>query len=196
MVYLPTGFRYRVTKILESSACGMRSQVCRRGARSLVVIGWWFRSVNVNVAANAPAAATVVPAPAAQGSTLPVIAIEIPSPGQTFSQETGAQIIGYACTGQTDRRGWHKHSKPRRGATRRRSVGGRPRRITRPLGRLHPADFDRPTGHPAGPGGVGRDPDACRVRIVQVRRWRLMRASRWRLRALSAVDSPSRSAPE
>jgi hypothetical protein len=61
--------------------------------------GWWFKSVNVNVSSSAPAAAAgsaTAPAPLVQGAAPPVIAIEIPTSGQTFTQRSGVQMVGYA----------------------------------------------------------------------------------------------------
>jgi hypothetical protein len=63
--------------------------------------GWWFKSVNVNVSSGAPAAPSAAapsgaPAPLVQGAAPPVIAIEIPTSGQTFTQRTGVQMVGYA----------------------------------------------------------------------------------------------------
>jgi Bacterial Ig domain len=59
--------------------------------------GWWYKSVDVSVSSSAPAAPSAsAPAPVVQGATLPVIAIEIPGSGQTFTQRTGVQMVGYA----------------------------------------------------------------------------------------------------
>ena len=54
--------------------------------------GWWFKQVQVNVSASA----TAVAAPTVSGGSPPVLALESPNQGTSFSTKVTFDVIGYA----------------------------------------------------------------------------------------------------